>query len=363
MSSSDSKDATAASSTGVGGAVAGGDDSGKKDMFKYTAPWPVYGFAFSRARSKPFRLAVGSFIEEYKNKVHILDLNEAEGKFVLHSAVDHPYPTTKIQWIPDPEETRPELFATTGDYLRLWKVGESEAGRNRTNLEVILNNNKASEFCAPLTSFDWNEVDPNLIVTSSIDTTCTVWNITAEKSSGRAMGTVNSQLIAHDQEVYDVAFSNNTNIFTSVSADASVRMFDLRNLDHSTIIYEDESKQSLLRLACNKQDPNYLAVVKIDDMSVVVIDIRMPCTPAAVLTAHTAPCNGVVWAPHSGGHLCTVSDDKRTLIWDICSIPVKPPEPILCYEAGGAVNQVQWSTVDPDWVGITWDNHIEVLRT
>ena len=74
------------------------------------------------------------------------------------------------------------------------------------------------------------------------------------------MGTVNSQLIAHDQEVYDVAFSNNTNIFTSVSADASVRMFDLRNLDHSTIIYEDESKQSLLRLACNKQDPNYLAV-------------------------------------------------------------------------------------------------------
>ena len=38
------------------------------------------------------------------------------------------------------EETRPELFATTGDYLRLWKVGESEAGRNRTNLEVILNN-------------------------------------------------------------------------------------------------------------------------------------------------------------------------------------------------------------------------------
>lgn len=35
-----------------------------------------------------------------------------------------------------------------------------------------------SEFCAPLTSFDWNEVDPNLIVTSSIDTTCTVWNVT-----------------------------------------------------------------------------------------------------------------------------------------------------------------------------------------
>ena len=37
--------------------------------------------------------------------------------------------------------------------------------------------NKNSDFCAPLTSFDWNEVDPNLLGTSSIDTTCTVWGL------------------------------------------------------------------------------------------------------------------------------------------------------------------------------------------
>lgn len=32
-----------------------------------------------------------------------------------------------------------------------------------TRLECLLNNNKNSDFCAPLTSFDWNEVDPNLL--------------------------------------------------------------------------------------------------------------------------------------------------------------------------------------------------------
>ena len=37
--------------------------------------------------------------------------------------------------------------------------------------------NKNSDFCAPLTSFDWNEVDPNLLGTSSIDTTCTIWGL------------------------------------------------------------------------------------------------------------------------------------------------------------------------------------------
>jgi hypothetical protein len=38
--------------------------------------------------------------------------------------------------------------------------------------------NKTSEYCAPLTSFDWNEVDTTMIGTCSIDTTCTIWDVT-----------------------------------------------------------------------------------------------------------------------------------------------------------------------------------------
>lgn len=111
------------------------------------------------------------------------------------STFDHPYPTTKIMWIPDSKGILPDLLATSGthfkypfqlvsffpqlklinfigDYLRVWRAGEPD-----TRLECVLNNNKNSDFCAPLTSFDWNEVDPNLIGTSSIDTTCTIWGL------------------------------------------------------------------------------------------------------------------------------------------------------------------------------------------
>ncbi len=42
---------------------------------------------------------------------------------------------------------------------------------------IVLLQNKNSEFCAPLTSFDWNETDPNILGASSIDTTCTVWGL------------------------------------------------------------------------------------------------------------------------------------------------------------------------------------------
>ena len=112
----------------------------------------------------------------------------------------------------------------------------------------ISHQNKNSEYCAPLTSFDWNEYDPSMIGTSSIDTTCTIWDINTQ--------TARTQLIAHDREVFDLAFSRGTDVFASVGADGSVRLFDLRSLEHSTIIYETPKLEPLLRLEWNKQDPS-----------------------------------------------------------------------------------------------------------
>lgn len=86
--------------------------------------------------------------------------------------------------------------------------------------------------------------------------------------------------------MYDIAFARGTDVFASVGADGSVRMFDLRSLDHSTIIYEstgdlfsnqflkNEDGNGLVRLAWNKQDPNYLAVIPMDSNKTIILDIR-----------------------------------------------------------------------------------------
>ncbi len=100
---------------------------------------------------------------------------------------------------------------------------------------ALLSNSKTPEHTAPLTSLDWNTVSPSLIITSSIDTTCTIWDIPTL--------TAKTQLIAHDKEVFDVRFcANSVDVFVSCGADGSVRMFDLRSLEHSTIIYEPSVK-------------------------------------------------------------------------------------------------------------------------
>jgi len=41
----------------------------RKEVYRYDAPWMVYAMNWSIRPDKRFRLALGSFIEEYNNKV------------------------------------------------------------------------------------------------------------------------------------------------------------------------------------------------------------------------------------------------------------------------------------------------------
>ena len=44
-----------------------------------------------------------------------------------------------------------------------------------------------------------------------------------------------------------------------------------RNLEHSTILYEDPKQLPLLRLSWNKQDPNYLATLALESTEVTML--------------------------------------------------------------------------------------------
>lgn len=359
----DTMDAAGPSNQDVAASVR--EDDKRKEIYGYDAPYTLYASAWSCAADpqRRFRLAVSSFIEEYSNKISIVQLDETIGELQLRNTFDHPYPATKLMWIPDSKGCFPDLIATSGDYLRLWRLGAD----NSAKIETLLNTNRTAEYCAPLTSFDWNELDLNLIGTSSIDTTCTVWQLETGQAVGSSRatvdGTVRTQLIAHDKEVFDISFSRgNRDIFASVGADGSVRLFDLRHLEHSTIIYEHPQRTPLLRLAWNRNDHNYLATFACNSNEVIILDIRIPCHPVARLTNHRAAVNGLSWAPHSSTHICTAADDAQALIWDVHEIPRPILDPILAYQAAGEVNQIHWSTTFPDWISICYANRLEILR-
>jgi WD repeat-containing protein 68 len=64
-------------------------------------------------------------------------VDDASCKFVSDPqlAFQHPYPATKIMFMPDKEGAQPDLLATTGDYLRIWQLKEGG-----TQLIKLLNN-------------------------------------------------------------------------------------------------------------------------------------------------------------------------------------------------------------------------------
>ncbi|MQL75530.1 hypothetical protein Taro_007903, partial [Colocasia esculenta] len=255
-----------------------------------------------------------------------------------------------------------------GDAAASGEDAKAAAGKggSRIELKSTLNGNKNSEYCGPLTSFDWNEAEPRRIGTASIDTTCTIWDIEREA--------VDTQLIAHDKEVYDIAWGG-VGVFASVSADGSVRVFDLRDKEHSTIIYEssDPADTPLVRLGWNKQDPRYMATIIMDSPKVVVLDIRFPTLPVVELHRHQAGVNAIAWAPHSSCHICTAGDDSQALIWDLSSmgsggvqqgagVADGGLDPILAYTAGAEIEQLQWSSTQPDWVAIAFSSKLQILR-
>ncbi|KAJ8626224.1 hypothetical protein MRB53_019531 [Persea americana] len=331
-------------------------------IFTYESTFPIYAMAFSWLPApNPIhhRLAVGSFLEEYNNKIDILSFDPTSetlpASFEPSFSFPHPYPPTKLMFHPSP--TRPDLLASSGDFLRLWEIPESDNPDRKKPVEPrsVFNNSKSSEFCAPLTSFDWNEAEPRRIGTSSIDTTCTVWDV--------ERGVVETQLIAHDKEVYDIAWGE-AGVFASVSADGSVRIFDLRDKEHSTIIYESPQPDTpLLRLAWNKLDLRYMATILMDSSKIVILDIRSPTMPVAELQRHRASVNAIAWAPQSGRHICSVGDDSQALIWELPTVADPAGiDPTMAYSAGSEINQLQWSSTQPDWIAIAFGNKMQLLR-
>lgn len=57
-----------------------------------------------------------------------------------------------------------------------------------------------------------------------------------------------------------------------------------------------------------------------------------------------------------------LGDDHQALIWDIQHMPRAIEDPILAYTAEGEINQIQWASTQPDWIGICYNNSVEILR-
>ncbi|KAI1338381.1 WD40-repeat-containing domain protein [Xylariaceae sp. FL0016] len=385
----------------------------------YLAPWALYAFDWCKWTPQgrgAGKVAIGSYLEDGHNFIQILDTQVVSTpsdiytpgspkhslEFTKVAEATHSYPVTRLLWEPPSSQKQStDLLATSGDHLRLWSlpadaqathsnsINKSALGAPITKLTplALLSNSKTPDHTAPLTSLDWNTVSPSLIITSSIDTTCTIWDIPSL--------TAKTQLIAHDKEVYDVRFcANSVDVFVSCGQDGSVRMFDLRSLEHSTIIYEPTSKDDrdanggrisptlaqqtmtnappLLRLATSPHDTHLLATFAQDSNVIRILDVRQPGQALLELRGHGGSLNSVEWSPGRRGLLASGGDDSQVLLWDLMnSTPTTGPSsngtgatekilsPVASWHCDYEVGNLGWAPPLPnndgagDWLGVS----------
>ncbi|KAM3083945.1 hypothetical protein ACMFMG_001945 [Clarireedia jacksonii] len=391
----------------------------------YLAPWALYAFDWCKwpaQNNEAGKVAIGSYLEDGHNFIQILDSQivptQSESyvpggpkyglEFTKIAEATHSYPVTRLLWEPPSSQKQStDLLATSGDHLRLWSLPSETPASASNNITrsanvgrdlppskltplALLSNSKTPEHTAPLTSLDWNTVSPSLIITSSIDTTCTIWDIPTL--------TAKTQLIAHDKEVFDVRFcANSVDVFVSCGADGSVRMFDLRSLEHSTIIYEPTAKDDkdsspggrisptlaqqtmsyappLLRLAASPHDTHLLATFSQDSSVIRILDVRQPGQALLELRGHAAAINCIEWSPSRRGTLASGADDSLVLIWDLLNqnttLPppgtngAPPPEnsrgPAASWQCDYEVGNISWAprsnlsnNENGDWLGVS----------
>ena len=315
-----------------------------KNIYDYDTNKNLYGIAFQNGDCP--RLAISSLEKSLNNKIEILELIDNDLKNVHEQKLD--FPCTKLLW--NPNKSKSSHLASSSDCIQLYNYYEDSHSLKSTAKLL----NKKSKYCGALTSFDWNTVNDALLGTASVDTTCTIWDL--NKLS------IKTQLIAHDKEVFDIQFGNDENTFISGGADGSVRLFDLRSLNHSTIIYETKDNTPINKLAWNLQTSNLIAALSLDKSVIYIFDSRANANVSMdELNLHKEPVTGIVWAPDNPAQLCSVSEDSSVIISNVHNEQM-PQTTNVSYNAPCPINNVDWCKGFPEWIGITFQNKVQLLR-
>ena len=136
--------------------------------------------------------------DEEEEEININNIiNYQSNPIKLKSQVKCEFPVSSILF--SPHEENKNLLISTSDILSLYSYEEEQL-----NLKVAFKR-RTKDYNGPLTSSDWSRANKAIIGVSSVDGTCSIWDL--NKLVEKYM------IIAHDKEVYDISLGQDEFIF------------------------------------------------------------------------------------------------------------------------------------------------------
>lgn len=292
------------------------------------------------------------------NSIQSIDFEDYS---INYNNISYTLPITNIKFLPKSfyrtDDTNRLLMSssTTLDVLHFNE--DTKSLNNILNLTFSKTNNTNKFLLPPITSFDFNLNNCTDVIQSCIDTTCSVYDLSKQK--------IKSQLIAHDDLVLDVKYLNNNNVkknaelFMTSGKDGSLRLFDLRVLDHSSILYEDSQKNPLTNIEINPLDSNKILCFSTNDQ-ITFIDLRYEKNPIKKYDLHSK-ISSCLWMDNGLDFL--VGDQNNMIThWNINSLKTSHfPDNFFSDNKNNGIYKMKYFKEDNLIYYMDKDNKIEVV--
>jgi len=300
-------------------------------------PWTPFSLSLNSSFSKESRIAVSSFEKSAENEIRVLRF--VGPSIITESSYNVKFPVLKSIFTPHSSGADSDFLITCSDSVRLFQSSMDSL----TNLsEIVISPNSD-----PVTSADWSLLEESLVIGSSADGSIASIDVSSSQ--------VISRIIAHDHSVYDVAFVGASANFVSCSFDGSLRLFDLRNLDTSVILFQ--TSMPIQRIGVCPYNDNIISLFSKGSDILKFVDIRKPGLPVNTVSQKSV-LTAVSWSRFFENHIYTT--DRMGNLYLTEYLPdLKEQEATIKYSFSDTIESL---TIGQGIVAITTNKSLNILK-
>uniref|UniRef100_A0A7E4WDP6 CAF1C_H4-bd domain-containing protein n=1 Tax=Panagrellus redivivus TaxID=6233 RepID=A0A7E4WDP6_PANRE len=213
----------------------------------------------------------------------------------------------------------------------------------------------------------WNKVNAGHLLSASNDKSVCLWDVQGSSSSDTCMFAKRT-FLKHTDIVEDVCWHDtHGEIFASVGDDKRLMIWDARN-DAPAPCYNVEAHKTDVNCVSFNPHNEFILATGSADKTVAMWDLRNLDNPIHSFKGHTDGVLKIEWSPHHESVFASSGNERNVYIWDASKVNDAPisddgPAELLFIHSGhkGNVLDFSWNMCQENTIAsVGWDNSMHI---